>query len=155
MKSKKVVLPILVFLCMVTIFCFSNQTATKSQSLSDEVAIKTLEIKSEITKKEISQKEKESFIKNSRTLIRKTAHFTIYLLLGILVYFTLKNYHKKNVILFSILFCFLYACTDEIHQLFVEMRTAQILDVFIDTSGASIGIGLIYLLKRKSLNEKN
>lgn len=155
MKSKKVVLPILVFLCMLTIFCFSNQTAKKSQSLSDEVAVKTLEIKSEVTKKEISQNEKENFIKNTRTFIRKTAHFTIYLLLGILIYLTLKNYNKKHAILFSILFCFLYACTDEIHQLFVEMRTAQILDVFIDTSGASIGIGLIYLLTRKSLNEKN
>lgn len=155
MKSRKIILPILVFLCMLTIFYFSNQNAKKSQSLSDEVAIKTLEIKSEVTKKEITKTEKDNFIKNSRTLIRKGAHFTIFFLLGILVYLTLKTYHIKHAILFSIFFCFFYACTDEIHQLFIEMRTAQILDVFIDTSGASIGIGLVYLLSRKSLNVKN
>lgn len=155
MKSKKIVLPILVFLCMFTIFYFSNQNAKKSQSLSDEVAVKTLEIKSEVTKKEITKTEKDNFIKNSRTFIRKGAHFTIFFLLGILVYLTFKTYNIKHAILFSILFCFFYACTDEIHQLFIEMRTAQILDVFIDTSGASIGIGLVYLLTRKSLNVKN
>lgn len=155
MKSKKIILSILLFLCMFTIFCFSNQNAKKSQSLSDEVAIKTLEIKSEVMKKEITKTEKDNFIKNTRTLIRKGAHFTIFFLLGILVYLTLKTYNVKHAILFSILFCFFYACTDEIHQLFVEMRTAQILDVFIDTSGACVGIGLFYLFTRKSLNVKN
>lgn len=155
MKSRKIIFPILVFLCMLTIFYFSNQNAKKSQSLSDEVAVKTLEIKSEVTKKEITKTEKDNFIKNSRTIIRKGAHFTIFFLLGILVYLTFKTYNIKHAILFSIFFCFFYACTDEIHQLFIEMRTAQILDVFIDTSGACVGIGLVYLLTRESLNEKN
>lgn len=155
MKAKKIVLPILILICMFIIFLFSNQNGVKSQSLSDEVAIKTLEIKSEITKKEMNQTEKENFVKNTRTSIRKCAHFTIYFLLGILVYQTLKSYNIKKAVLFSILFCFLYACTDEIHQLFIEKRTAQVLDVFIDTSGACAGIGLFYLFTRKSLNVKN
>lgn len=155
MKSRQIILPILVFLCMLTIFYFSNQNAKRSQSLSDEVAIKTLEIKSEVTKKEITKTEKDNFVKNSRTIIRKGAHFTIFFLLGILIYLTFKTYNIKHAILFSIFFCFFYACTDEIHQLFIEMRTAQILDVFIDTSGACVGIGLVYLLTRKSLNVKN
>lgn len=155
MKSRKIILPILVLLCMLTIFCFSNQNAKKSQNLSDKVAIKTLEIKTEVTKKEITKTEKDNFIKNSRTFIRKGAHFTIFFLLGILVYLTFKTYNIKHTILFSILLCFFYACTDEIHQLFVEMRTAQILDVFIDTSGACVGIRFSYLFTRKSLNVKN
>lgn len=154
MKSKKILLPILVFICMISIFCFSNQNAEKSQSLSDEVAIKTLEIKSEVTKKEVTQIEKESFIKNSRVWIRKSAHFTIFFLLGILVYLTFKSYNIKHAILFSVLFCFLYACTDEFHQLFVNKRTAQILDVLIDTSGSISGIALVYVLKLKILSNK-
>lgn len=45
MKVKKVISSILVLLCMATIFVFSHQTAKKSQSLSDSVAFKVLEVK--------------------------------------------------------------------------------------------------------------
>ncbi len=146
MKSSKIIFPILTLFCMLMIFFFSQQDAQKSQSLSDEVAIKTLEITESVTKKETTQTEKNQFIHNTRTFIRKSAHFTIYFALGICIYLTFKSYQIKHPDVFSILFCFFYACTDEIHQLFVEMRTAQILDVFIDTVGASLGILLFALI---------
>ncbi len=34
----------------------------------------------------------------------------------------------------------LYACTDEIHQVFIAERSGQIKDEVIDTSGSAIGI---------------
>lgn len=142
MKSRKIIFPILAILCMLMIFFFSHQDAKKSQSLSDKVAIKTLEVKKSITKKEITQIDKDNFVHNTRTLIRKSAHFTIYFVLGVFVYLTFKSYQVKHPVFYAILFCFFYACTDEIHQLFIEMRTARILDVFIDTAGAFLGIEL-------------
>ena len=154
MKRKRILLSVLVFLCMATIFFFSNQNAKTSQGLSDEVAKKTLEIKSEILKKETTMQEKEDYIVNTRTLIRKGAHFIIYLLLGVLVFLTLKNYQVKHAFLYSILFCFFYACTDEVHQLFVNERTARFFDVFIDTSGASVGVLFLDILDKKKSKAK-
>ena len=154
MKRKRILLSVLVFLCMATIFFFSNQNAKTSQGLSDEVAKKTLEIKSEILKKETTMQEKEDYIVNTRTLIRKGAHFIIYLLLGVLVFLTLKNYQVKHAFLYSILFCFFYACTDEFHQLFVNESTARFFDVFIDTSGASVGVLFLDILDKKKSKAK-
>ncbi len=37
------------------------------------------------------------------------------------------------------LFCILYACSDEIHQLFVPSRAFEIKDILIDSSGALLG----------------
>lgn len=149
MKNKKIILPVLVFFCMASIFCFSNQNASKSQSISDKVAKKTIELKSEVTKTEVTEKEKENFVTSTRTLIRKSAHFTIYFVLGILLYLTFKSYNTKHPVLYSILICFLYACSDEVHQLFVSERTARMLDVFIDICGSSVGIGITYLFSKK------
>lgn len=83
-------------------------------------------------------------------LVRKTAHFTEYAILGALFYlnfiqFPRLNRHFKKILL-PILFSFLYACTDEIHQIFVPGRSAQFRDVLIDTLGASFGCLLIHAL---------
>ena len=83
-------------------------------------------------------------------LVRKTAHFTEYAILGALFYLNLIQFPKLNShpkkLLLSILFSFLYAITDEIHQIFVPGRSAQLRDVLIDTLGASFGAIIIYLI---------
>lgn len=83
-------------------------------------------------------------------LVRKTAHFTEYAILGALFYlnfiqFPRLNRHFKKILL-PILFSFLYACTDEIHQIFVPGRSAQFRDILIDTLGASFGAIITYLI---------
>ncbi len=74
-------------------------------------------------------------------IVRKTAHFTEYAILGILFYFFYRQIlpRKNGLQLFvlAILSSFLYACTDEIHQLFVPGRSGQFTDVLVDTLGAS------------------
>ncbi|MBB1503242.1 VanZ family protein, partial [Candidatus Saccharibacteria bacterium] len=52
----------------------------------------------------------------------------------------------KYSLFMSILLSFLYACTDEIHQIFVPGRSAQFRDVLIDTLGASFGTLIAYLI---------
>ena len=83
-------------------------------------------------------------------LVRKTAHFTEYAVLGSLFFLNLKSWQRsKNStsmnILLSLIFSFLYACTDELHQIFVPGRSAQFRDVLIDTLGASFGTLITYL----------
>jgi VanZ family protein len=43
---------------------------------------------------------------------------------------------------------FLYACSDEIHQLFVPNRSGELLDVLLDTFGGSLGVLSISFFKR-------
>jgi VanZ family protein len=76
-------------------------------------------------------------------VIRKCAHFLEYMILALLAFNVLKLYfNAKQVAIFTIAFVFLYACSDEIHQLFVLGREGAIRDVIIDTCG---GIFLIVI----------
>ncbi len=47
-----------------------------------------------------------------------------------------------------LLIVFLYACSDEFHQLFVPTRTARFTDVLIDTAGGGLGLLAVWLLQR-------
>lgn len=82
--------------------------------------------------------------------VRKTAHFAEYAILGSLFFLNLKSWQKSKSstsmnILLSLIFSFLYACTDELHQIFVPGRSAQFRDILIDTLGASFGATITYL----------
>ena len=115
---------------MTLIFCFSNQKADDSSSLSNSV------IKNTIGKTfNIADKDLGKFVKP----VRKAAHFTIYLILGLLVLNCFSVFDKKTIII-SILICLLYAISDEVHQIFISGRSAEILDIIIDTLGASLGV---------------
>ena len=148
MKRRRITFTMLVILCLCTIFLFSHQIGKTSESISDRFTIKIIDIYSRISGKEFSASRRKELVKDLRKVVRKSAHFTIYFLLGIFVYGTLKNYRVKHAVLFAILFCFLYACSDEVHQLFVANRTGRVFDVLIDTFGASVGIGLVFLFKK-------
>lgn len=87
-------------------------------------------------------------------IIRKLAHYIEYLILGILV---IKMFIKNNIpqsYLISIIFCIIYAISDEIHQLFVPGRACQIKDILIDSIGSITGIYLYKLIskRKKSIN---
>ena len=77
-------------------------------------------------------------------LVRKSAHISAYFVLGILIYSLLKEYrsHIKHLVIASIALSMLYACTDELHQMFVPGRSGEVRDVLIDTAGAAAGVGM-------------
>lgn len=91
--------------------------------------------------------------------IRKYGHIFEYTVLGIIVtlfflelekvkeLFKSKAGSKILVYLSSTLVCFLYACSDEFHQLFVPGRSGKFGDVVFDSVGYGIGIVFIFLLK--------
>lgn len=72
-------------------------------------------------------------------LVRKTAHCLEYTGLSLLLnsawYFT----QEKKAYLPAVVCTSLYAVTDEVHQLFVEGRSCELVDWVIDTFGALLG----------------
>lgn len=137
---------ILVIIWMGVIFMFSSDTAKESTKKSDGVIIKTIEV---IFQRKLDDTEKEKYTKYFIVPVRKTAHFFVYFVLGILVFNYLSSFAlDKKMLLLSILICFLYACSDEVHQLFVPGRSGEIKDVLLDSLGSISGI-LIYFKIRK------
>ena len=132
---KKNINIILLIIWMIIIFIMSSFNGESSGNQSNFI----VNIISEIFS--ISNVNYLSFI------IRKLAHFTEYFILGILVINNFKKIDKK-IIFGSIIFCMLYAFTDEFHQLFVSGRSGQIIDVLIDSFGSMCGI-YGYLLFKK------
>lgn len=145
---RKVIKFTLVICCMLIIFMFSSDSGTASSKKSDSVIINLVEV---ISNKKVNNKDRDKYIEKYVFPVRKCAHFTIYLILGILVISLLSEYRILNfkTVLYTLLIVFLYACSDEFHQLFVSGRSSEIGDVLIDSSGGFIGSYLYYLFRRK------
>lgn len=136
---KKIILWILVISCMGTIFFLSSQEATESSNLSKgfiSQIVEFFDVRNTLSESEIAE---ISITLNN--IVRTGAHFTIYAILGFLVAFLLSEYkyYGKKQIVYSVLCSFLYACTDELHQHFVPGRSAQLIDLIVDTVGALFG----------------
>ena len=124
---------------MFLIFFFSSQTGSESSNLSNGV----LSFLSSIIHISLDN---QLF----HLLIRKLAHLTVYLILGVLLINLFKQYQKitKKKIIIMILLCMLYAISDEFHQSFVANRSPMVIDVLIDTLGSTIGIYLYKIVKK-------
>ena len=151
MVSKRIIYTSLLIIWMVVIFMFSNQNGKESKSVSDKVTSNVIDAVEVVTKDDVSDDKRNNIIKDSRFVVRKLAHFSLYFILGILSYLTISSYNISNrVIVYSLLLCFLYACSDEIHQMFSDGRTFRILDIFIDTMGESISNFIcLYFINRR------
>ena len=130
--NKKILLWILVIFWMGLIFYFSSFNGIESTEQSQGFLYRTIR----------NSDNKDDLILKLDPIIRKVAHCAIYSVLAILVYLLLKEYNldSKKLILFTFLICILYSISDEIHQLFVSGRSAEIRDVIIDGIGITIGI---------------
>ncbi|TAH63430.1 MAG: VanZ family protein [Anaerolineaceae bacterium] len=135
----------LVILWMALIFFFSHQPGTESNELSSGITRSIAEVIKWITPGTSPNQGTLNYI------IRKGAHFSIYLVLGLLVTNGLlyTNKPKLKVILLTLLICVLYAISDEIHQLFISGRSGQITDVLIDSTGGLVGTLLMSAIRRK------
>lgn len=145
--SKKVVPIITTILIMIIIFTLSGQNSGDSSDLSRGFTAKIIDI----IAKEMDSVQKTDLLLNIHSFIRKCAHFFIYTLLGIssLIMmkniFTVKPYSKAWT--YAIILCFIYAATDEFHQLFIDGRSGEIADVLLDTAGSLFGSGIFSALR--------
>ena len=148
---------------MALIFSLSNQDATVSSGTSGNV-IRLIAGIFRPGFDNLPAAEQAEIVASLQFIARKSAHFSIYMILGVLSFLAVISYEK----LFFALrlttsggICLLYAASDEIHQLFVPGRSGEVRDVMIDFSGAVLGIALsmlvfllIYRIKKKR-TEKN
>lgn len=154
-KRRLIISWILVIIWASFIFFMSNMDTndsnTKSKLTINEVIEKTVQTTNKfgITNKHPSESKMKQVIEKLNYPLRKIAHASEYFILTILLIRALKNSRVSGnkVFLFTILICFLYACTDEYHQTFVNGRTGQFSDVLIDSFGTFIGIMLYITLK--------
>ena len=147
---KKIIKILLVLIIMFTIFKFSSERDTVSTKRSDGIIIRTCEF---VLGRQLSDKEKEIYLEKYVVYVRKTAHFTLYFLLGLTYISLLKefNLNDKKLLIYIIIFVFIYACSDEIHQLFVPGRSGEITDVLIDTTGGILAsfIYTVFRIRRR------
>jgi len=173
MKREYLKKGLFIFIGLITIYCFmkliynlSAQNGSESSSLSNNLYLflRQFDFLNEILYKwdqfvikvlnKLNLEELYPLIFSTYTnwnfIIRKWAHFGIYMGLGILsmgVFTYAFNFYKAFIITF---YCgSLFAFTDEIHQLFVDGRNAQINDLGIDILGLVTGMTLclfIYII---------
>ncbi len=88
-------------------------------------------------------------------LARKCAHLTEYAVLALLLWRAVRRPMKNDPRPWvwpeaglALAIVFLYAASDEFHQIFVPTRTAQVSDVFIDTAGGAAGLLVLWAFGR-------
>lgn len=141
---------ILCILWMGVIFNFSSKNSNQSNGSSKKLIYNCTSLYEKIFNKDI---DKEMIIKKFNNPVRKLAHYSIYFLLGILVYklFMITRIKKKEIL--AIIICTLYAITDEFHQLFVSGRSGQLRDILIDCLGSITVIILIKIIMKIKENK--
>jgi VanZ family protein len=95
-------------------------------------------------------------LESLRWFVRKGAHMTEYAVLALLWWRALRG--RAHAVGWSgraaaqvLLICILYAASDEFHQSFVKNRSASVVDVLIDGTGATLALLLVWLAtKRRS-----
>ncbi len=138
---------ILLIALYVVIFCFSAEDGESSSRASAAVTEALLKGYSGIVgghKKALPE-----MVLMLEGLVRKTAHFTEYLCMGLLSCSILDLWYQPvwRGRLLAGLQILVSASLDEFHQYFIPGRNAAFKDVMIDTAGGVTGIMLFLLFK--------
>ena len=146
-RSKaRILFIILSILCMIAIFFFSSENATKSSNTSGRVVRLILGI---IVPdfSELTAAVQREMVHNAQHIVRKLAHFTAYATLGLFLSMAMgRRKLLSRQTLLTLIAGAVYAASDELHQALVPGRSCELRDVMIDTSGVLTGILLSMLL---------
>lgn len=134
---------------MAFMFGMSAKTSTQSSQISGSV------IESVVSAvvpgyEKMDEPARQSLVARWQTLVRKTAHFGEYGVLGMLLFGALSTHRMDGRFRLFLAgwLCLLYALSDEIHQAFVPGRGPGLLDVCLDFAGAMTGILLLWGILR-------
>ena len=158
---------ILTVLWMGFIFYMSAQPASESARMSGTIGERIARfLRPDYAS--IPTAEWQAYVSGIDHIVRKTAHLTEYLILGVLLSIDMLNLWKRkrspdksvrviSVLFFAWLIGAVYAASDEFHQFFVEGRSMEALDVGIDSLGVCIGCCLVgiflFIVKRHTKKE--
>jgi VanZ family protein len=171
---KKLTLWVLTIIWMVVIFILSSQTGKQSAELSSEVAdtimARSKKVKTSVkhvvkstnavavqksTAEKKTVKPSPADVRKERVArrkfdqdVRSFAHSYNYCILAILFFFALRQHKVKTwkVLFSTIIFCLLYAASDEYHQSFVPGRGIELQDYIHDLIGTLIGCTIALLI---------
>ena len=147
-KKKQLIFSILcVIIIMIIIYNFSAQSGTDSSGISKKIS--RLICRIVFFNYENMSGEQQIFVVNElHYFVRKLAHFSIYMLLGMFSYMALMPFKQelKKPALISLTVCAVYAVFDEIHQKFIPGRSMKVTDMILDSFGAFVGIIIVAVL---------
>lgn len=167
MKNKKkhgkaVICKVLLLFLYVVIFLFSAQNGETSSGISMSASKKGVWLLDFLTGGSLTAEKLAELVMAIEHPLRKMAHFAEYAVMGILVFRILYCHMEKGARRYfaAVLWVFLSAAADEIHQYFVPGRWASVTDVLLDTCGGAAGaflcLSVLYLSeKRKIKKQKN
>lgn len=140
------------------IFYLSSKTAPQSNSQSKPISDKIVRTLDKIEGKNSPEPVLIKKIKSFNDLLRDYAHSFCYFVLALLMMnlLTLLRLKKAISVFITLVFCFIYALTDEIHQLFIPGRAFQLTDIANDILGAALAIlmyRLIHFVIKKSVSK--
>ena len=132
------------------IFSFSSDEGEKSSTKSHLVSQTCVEIVNRVTGRKWTQTVKAQLADYYEHPIRKLAHFSEYCLMGVLLFVIWSQWIPRNKVftLMILSWVFLSAGLDEIHQLFVDGRDGNVIDVLIDTLGGAFGLFVSFRIAR-------
>lgn len=138
MNQKRFLLWLVLLSWMFLIFHLSNQPAVISAETSKNVSQQILEI--------VQENPTPQAVRSFDSFLRNSAHFGLFLILGLLTYptFLVQGYSKTMTK--SVWFGIFYAWTDEVHQIFIEGRAFQLRDLGLDIVGFVLGCSLIFFV---------
>lgn len=139
---RRILLTAASLLWMRLIFGFSADTAEESSGLSARVC-RFLAERFWKGFGSLSPEDQEKAAESLQLFVRKGAHVTEYLILGILLVLTLAAYGLRRAYILAMAAGTLYAGLDEYHQRFVPGRSGEIKDVLIDACGVLLGLLLV------------
>ena len=153
MKNVRTFAGILALFWMCVIFAFSAQEKEESGEVSEAISYQMVNSTGILFHLHLDEEQIREIAGAIENTVRKAAHMTEYGILSILFYIWLGKWQfrvRKRSIL-AIILSALYACSDELHQLFVPGRAGMISDVLIDSAGAVSGI-LVFLGVKKCIS---
>src|SRR5690625_1919586 len=138
--NRKDVAVVLMLGWMVVIFYLSHQPASVSSQLSGKFVQLFIKVMSFLPI--------DIELHTVHFFIRKSAHFTAYFILGLLVMHAIKHGYglRLQTMIISFLITIIYAISDEFHQTFIPGRSGEVRDILIDSIGSLTGISVYVVL---------
>ena len=98
----------------------------------------------------------QAHIEQLHYAFRKCCHMTEFAVLAVLMWRAIRQPQRNDrrnwrwdEAGLALSLVFLYAASDELHQVFIPSRTGQISDVVVDVLGGAIGLTLLWLAGKK------
>lgn len=94
-----------------------------------------------------------TFLTSLNPTFQNLLHIPLY---GALAFLWNRSFHKNHIsngkmVLMSLFLTISYGCLDELHQTFVPGRYGGLLDIFLNISGAFLGVFVFYLFRKSTM----